>query len=109
MPLGLGRTNVEEFATSEIGMTAVGVVIGAVVHMLGESLFDGFFESRHPDKYPVYSTGATSGVLTTVAVALILYGGSVRWYLLQYLGAGFLFVEIGSWLDIVRVNFEIGR
>lgn len=97
------------FAKSEIGMTFVGVVGDSLIHMVMESVFDKLLETRYPEKYTLYSTGLSAGILTTIGIALAIYGKSVRYYVLQYIGWGMVASEISSWLDMVRLSFEIKR
>ncbi|GAI27452.1 unnamed protein product [marine sediment metagenome] len=99
----------DEFAKSEVGMTFVGVVLDSVFHMISESVFDKLLETRYPEKYTLYSTGISAGILTTVGISLAIYGRSVRYYVLQYIGWGMVFSEISSWMDMVRLSFEITR
>jgi predicted lysophospholipase L1 biosynthesis ABC-type transport system permease subunit len=97
----------EEFSMSEFGAAAMGVVVGAILHMIVESLFDTLLQTKYPEKYPLYSTGITASIFTTVAVVLFVYGKRAGYRLLEYLGAGIIFVEISQWLDMVRVTFAV--
>ncbi|GAH70420.1 unnamed protein product [marine sediment metagenome] len=99
----------DEFARSEVGMTFVGVVLDSVFHMIAESVFDKLLETRYPEKYTLYSTGLSAGILTTVGLSLAVYGGRIRWYVMQYIGWGMVFSEVSSWMDMVRLSFEIKR
>lgn len=107
---GVLRRGIDILSGEEVGTLVLGAAVDSVVHMLGESLFDKFLETKYPEKYPLYSTGITSGILTSVGGAMYVIGAKNPEYRgLQYVGAGFLLSEISSWLDMVRVNFEIGR
>lgn len=107
---GLLRRGIDVLSGEEIGTLALGTVVDSVVHMLGESLFDKFLETKYPEKYPLYSTGITSGILTAIGAGMYIIGTKKKEYVgLQYVGAGFLLSEVSSWLDMIRVNFEIGR
>jgi len=106
---GALKTKVEELSGHEFGLTVSGVVLGSILHMVSESMFDKFLETRYPEKYTLYSTGITSGIFTTVGVALILYARKAKMYVLQYFGAGMIFVELQSWLDMLRISFELKR
>ncbi len=99
----------DEFAKSEIGMTFVGVVLDSIFHMIAESLFDKLLATRYPEKYTLYSTGLSAGIFTTIGIALAVYGKSVRYYVLQYIGWGMVASEVSSWMDMVRLSFEIKR
>lgn len=99
----------EEFATSELGVTVIGAVMGSVLHMISESILDSFLAPKYPEKYPVYSTGIAAGIFTSIGAALLLYGRKTKYAFLQYLGGGIILVELTQWLDMVRVSFEIGR
>lgn len=99
----------DEFAKSEIGMTFVGVVMDSIFHMIAESLFDKLLETRYPEKYTLYSTGLSAGILTMIGISLAVYGKSVRYYVLQYIGWGMVASEVSSWMDMVRLSFEIKR
>lgn len=99
----------DEFGNWEFGSTALGVFIGAILHMLSESVFDSFLKEKYPEKYPMYSTAISAGIFTTVAAVLFLYGKKTKTRMLEYLGAGLFFVEIPAWLDLIRVSFEIKK
>jgi predicted lysophospholipase L1 biosynthesis ABC-type transport system permease subunit len=99
----------EEFAMTEFGASVIGVIIGGILHMVTESLFDTLLKDRYPDKYPLYSTGITSSIFTTIAVIMFIYGKRTGMRLLEYIGAGIIFVEVGSWLDMIRVSFAVAR
>jgi len=99
----------DEFAKSEIGMTFVGVIMDSIFHMIAESLFDKLLSETYPEKYTLYSTGLSAGILTAIGVSLAVYGKSVKYYVLQYIGWGMVASEISSWMDMVRLSFEIKR
>jgi len=99
----------EEFSGSEVGFTFVGVLIDSITHMMAESGLDRVLEDKYPEKYPLYSTGIASGIHTAIGVALALYGGKIRYHLLQYIGWGMVFSEISSWMDMFRISFELKR
>ena len=103
------RTKVDELSGHEFGLTVSGVVIGSILHMVSESMFDKFLEAKYPEKYTLYSTGITSGIFTTIGVALILWSRRAKMNVLGYFGAGMVFVELQSWLDMVRISFELAR
>lgn len=97
----------DEFGNWEFGSTALGVLVGAILHMLAESVFDSFLKEKYPEKYPMYSTAISAGVFTTIATVLFLYGKRAKNRMMEYIGAGIFFVEIPAWLDLIRVSFEI--
>jgi len=106
---GALKTRVDELTGHEFGLTVSGVVIGSILHMVSESMFDKFLETRYPEKYSLYSTGITSGIFTTVGVVLILWSRKAKMNVLGYFGAGMIFVELQSWLDMLRISFELKR
>ena len=99
----------EEFSSSEVGFTFVGVLIGSITHMMLESGLDRILEPRYPEKYVLYSTGIASATFTTIGLALAQYGSKVKYHLLQYIGWGMVFSEISSWMDMFRISFELKR
>lgn len=98
----------EEFAMSELGVTIMGSVMGAILHMISESAWDSFLEDKYPTKYPVYSTAISASIFTTIGIVMIIYGRKKEIYFLQYFGGGIILAEVAQWLDMVRVSFEIG-
>ena len=102
---------VEYFSTKEVGLTFAGVLLDSVTHTIAESLLDRALEPRYPEKYTLYSTGVASGIHTAVGLFLAIYGGvKGRAYpILQYIGWGMVFSEVSSWLDMIRISFELKR
>lgn len=98
---------VEEFSHSEVGFTFMGVLFDSIIHMITESALDRILESYYPDNYPLYSTLVASGAFTAAGIGIAAYGHKVRYPVLQYVGWGMVFSEISSWLDMVRVSFEL--
>jgi len=100
---------VEYFSTKEVGLTFAGVLLDSITHAVAESLLDKVFEPRYPEKYALYSTGVASGIHTAVGLFLALFGG-IRGRTspyLQYIGWGMVFSEVSSWLDMIRISFEL--
>jgi len=99
----------DELTGHELGVLFGGVGLGAILHMVSESMFDKFFEEKYPEKYTLYSTGATSGIFTTIGMALFIWARQTKMWSLQYFGVGLLVVELQSWLDMIRISFELKR
>jgi len=100
---------VEYFSTKEVGLTFAGVLLDSITHAVAESLLDKVFEPKYPDKYALYSTGTATAIHTALGLFLALYGG-IRGRTspyLQYIGWGMVFSEVSSWLDMIRINFEL--
>jgi len=98
---------IEEFAPAELINAGFGVFLGAVGHMIGESVFFFFFKERYPENYPLYSTAATSAILVPVALGAYFYGRRPGLEFLQYLAGGIILSEIVQILDMIRVTFQL--
>jgi len=103
------RGKVDQLTGHELGVLLSGVGIGSVTHMVSESLFDKFLETKYPEKYTLYSTGATSGIFSTIGIGLVWYAHKSKMPVLAYFGGGILCVELQSWLDMIRISFELKR
>jgi len=96
---------VDQLTTPELANTMFGTVVGAVAHMVGEGIADGYFKDRYPENYEVYSTLAVTGVMSAIGIGLWLYSrGKAGMEFVQYLVAGIFVVELVQILDIVRVQ-----
>jgi len=97
----------DEFTPSEMGAVSLGVIGGSVGHMFLESVFDGFYEPRFPENYPVYSTLSTTAIMAIIAGLAYWFGRKpdARW--LQYVAGGLAFVELVQILDLIRIQFFV--
>ncbi|MHC1624569.1 MAG: hypothetical protein ACXQS2_00990 [Methermicoccaceae archaeon] len=98
---------IEELAPAELATAGFGVFLGALGHMVGESVFDGFFKERYPENYMLYSTAATSAILVPAALGAYFYGRRPGWEFLQYVAGGIFLSEIVQLLDLIRVTFQL--
>jgi len=99
---------VEYFSTKEIGLTFAGVALDSISHAIAESLLDKVLEPKYPEKYALYSTGIASAIHTAIGIILAIRGGLKAAHpVLQYIGWGMVFSEVSSWLDMIRISFEL--